>query len=197
MNQARSITAALTLALAFLAAPGFGADGKDRPADPFDYNFCGGERVYPIVGVNFSTACGPRNQVALGRRGKLMWLFPDANGGQGRQGSYQLDEKSLTTLSLLAEVASITPPPALAEAPVIYKLGINFSARQPRYMHAPLQETYTPANRLVQALLALVPDQPQLPACPGYSGVFDPTLHGPARREAHQANTRLSRNARE
>lgn len=194
METSRFATAALALALAAWAAPGFAAGGKEKPADPFDYNFCGGERVYPIIGVNFSSACGPRNQVALGRRGKLMWLFPDGGAGTVRQGSYQLDEKNLAALSLLAEVASITSPPALIEAPVIYKLGINFSARQPRYIHAPFSQTYTPANRLVQALLELVPDQPQLPDCPGYSGVFDPTVHGPARREAHQASTRLSRN---
>ena len=52
------------------------APKEDKPIDPFDYNFCGGERVYPIVGVNISTACGPRNQIALGRRGKIMWFFP-------------------------------------------------------------------------------------------------------------------------
>jgi len=186
MNRKRG-TAAAVLGIAFtlIATVSSGA-GKDRPADPFDYNFCGGERVYPIIGINFSTACGPRNQIALGRRGKLMWLFPGVDDATTHRGAVKLDEATLVRLSLLAEVASINETPALAPGPVMYKLGINFSSRTPKYVHAPYLNVYTPANRLVQEMLKLVPDQPRLPDCPGYTGVFDPTLHGPARREAHR-----------
>lgn len=171
--------------------------GKERPADPFDYNFCGGERVYPVVGVNFSTACGPRNQVALGRRGKLMWLYPGADEASTRRGQVQLDEATLVRLSLLAEVTTVAESAQPVAARVMYKLGINFSARAPKYVHAAYSPAYTPARRLMDELLALVPDKPSLPDCPGYGGVFDPTLTGPARRGAHAARAQLSRNAPE
>ena len=51
------------------------------PIDPFDYSYCGGKPVYPVIGFNFATACGPRNQIGLGRRGHLMWLFPPQREG--------------------------------------------------------------------------------------------------------------------
>lgn len=78
---------------------------KDKPIDPFDYNFCGGERVYPIVGVNISTACGPRNQIALGRRGKIMWFFPGNRHSKSYKGQMKLSKDQLARLSIMAEVA--------------------------------------------------------------------------------------------
>lgn len=149
----------------------------DKPANPFDYNFCGGERVYPIVGVNIATACGPRNQVALGRRGKISWFFPAYESEPDVQGSYRLSDEQLAKLSLLAEVTQVSSPPETRPAAVLYKLGINFSARRPAYVYAPLTDAYTPANSLLQAILALVPDHPRLPDCEGAQGLFDPTLH--------------------
>jgi len=189
-KKRHSLSAALGIVLTLAAFNAAGA-GKEKPADPFDFNFCGGERVYPIIGINISTACGPRNQIALGRRGKLMWLFPGVDAASTHRGTILLDDASLLRLSLLAEVASITKAPTPAEAQVMYKLGINFSARAPKYVHASYSSAYNPANRLVQAMLALVPVSPRLPDCPGYAGIFDPTLHEPARRQAHQAAPRL------
>jgi hypothetical protein len=149
----------------------------ERPIDPFDYNFCGGERVYPVVGVNIATACGPRNQVALGRRGKISWFFPAYEAEPEVRGSYKLSDEQLERLSLLAEVTQVSSPPEMAAAPVLYKLGINFSARRPAYIYAPISDRYTPANSLLQAMLDLVPDHPRLPECAGTQGIFDPTLH--------------------
>jgi hypothetical protein len=150
---------------------------EDKPTNPFDYNFCGGERVYPIVGVNIASACGPRNQLALGRRGKISWFFPAYASMPASRGSFRLTDEQLTQLSLLAEVTQVASPPQTQPAPVMYKLGINFSARRPAYVYAPLTDQYTPANSLLQAILALVPEQPRLPECDSEQGLFDPTLH--------------------
>ena len=47
----RTAFALLSASWVFIAL----AADNDKPTNPFDYNFCGGERVYPIIGVNFST----------------------------------------------------------------------------------------------------------------------------------------------
>jgi hypothetical protein len=171
------------LALLCVLCSHMAVSADDKPANPFDYNFCGGERVYPIVGVNIATACGPRNQVALGRRGKISWFFPAYASEPARRGSFRLTDEQLAGLSLLAEVTQVSSPPQAEPASVMYKLGINFSARRPAYVYAPLTDQYTPANSLLQAMLALVPDHPRLPECQGAQGLFDPTLHREDRLE--------------
>jgi len=152
----------------------------EKPTDPFDYNFCGGERVYPIIGVNFSTSCGPRNQVALGRRGSLMWFFPAAAKDQrSYKGNYKLNKEQLFRLSSMAEVASITDNPEPQPYAVMYKMGINFSGRQPKYIYAAKSFEYTPSNELLKLLLSMVPvtEVPNLPDCGTTLAVFDPTLN--------------------
>jgi hypothetical protein len=148
-----------------------------RTIDPYDYSYCGGEPVYPVIGVNFSTFCGPRNQIGLGRRGSLFWLF-SANDGRTSlaQGRRQLSTEQLARLSMLAEVvqlADATPPPP---GPVNYYLGINFSGRPYKRMHGVESNVYTPANELFHAMLSLVPDAPRLPPCASKAAYFDPTL---------------------
>lgn len=158
---------------------------KEKPADPFDYNFCGGERVYPIVGVNIATACGPRNQVALGRRGKIMWLFPgmqkqgNLKGAKAYRGQMQLSEQQLAKLSILAEVAKITDSMEPKASKVLYKMGINFSARQPKYIFAAADGTYSPSNELLKQMLAIVPETEKiyLPDCGKAVKLFNPTLN--------------------
>lgn len=151
---------------------------SEKPIDPFDYNFCGGERVYPIIGVNFSTACGPRNQVALGRRGKLMWLFP-AGPGRSRSynGQFKLNKEQLFILSTLAEVAKITTNPKPVPHKILYRMGINFSARLPKHIFAAATKEYTPSNKLFEEMLSMVPDsaKPSLPECNQKLSLFDPT----------------------
>ena len=152
------------------------AENKEKPTDPFDYNFCGGERVYPIVGVNIATACGPRNQIALGRRGKISWIFPAHGSDPEAKGSYLLGKKQLAELSLLAEVVMVADAQPPEPGRVIYKMGINFSARKPAYVYAPVNERYTPANKLLQAMLKNIPDKPRLPECQNALPLFDPTM---------------------
>lgn len=150
----------------------------EKPVDPFDYNFCGGERVYPIIGVNFSTSCGPRNQVALGRRGKLMWFFPASpDHSTSYKGNYKLSKEQLFTLSSMAEVAKITANPDPEPHKVLYKMGINFSARQPKYIYSAYTNEYTPSNKLLKLMLSMVPDteKPNLPECKQTLSLFDPT----------------------
>ena len=153
---------------------------KKSSIDPFDYNFCGGERVYPIIGVNFSTSCGPRNQVALGRRGKLMWFFPSSpTQKQFFKGQYKLSKEQLILLSTMAEVAKITDNPKPNPYKVLYKMGINFSARQPKYIYAAHTTEYTPSNELLNLMLGMVPEseKPNLPECDQTLSLFDPTLN--------------------
>lgn len=150
----------------------------EKPIDPFDYNFCGGERVYPIIGVNFSTACGPRNQVALGRRGKLMWLFPAGpDRTRSYKGQYKLSKEQLFTLSTLAEVAKITSNPQPKPHKIMYRMGINFSARLPKHIYSAVTNEYTPSNQLYEKMLSMVPesDKPSLPECNQKLSLFDPT----------------------
>jgi hypothetical protein len=155
------------------------------PIDPFDYSYCGGQPVYPVIGYNFATFCGPRNQVALGRRGNLMWLFPAADGRTARhQGARQLSEEELKRLSLLAEVAQLADPTTVNGGPVIYDLGIDFQGRSYKRIHTTFTDAYTSANKLVRAMLALVPDQPLLPGCAEAEKDFNPTLPPAERRTA-------------
>jgi len=157
------------------------------PIDPFDYSYCGGKPVYPVIGINFATACGPRNQIGLGRRGHLMWLFPPRHEGDSSvRGKQLLTEIELKRLSLLAEVVQLADPAPAAPGAMIYSLGINFQGRPDKRMRMPLSDTYTPANALFQAMLKLVPDAPVLPACEGALRDFDPTLH-PGERVAAPA----------
>jgi hypothetical protein len=155
------------------------------PIDPFDYSYCGGQPVYPVIGYNFATFCGPRNQVALGRRGSLMWLFPAADGRTVlHQGARLLSEEELKRLSLLAEVAQLADPTTVRGGPVIYDLGIDFQGRAYKRIHTSFTDAYTPANKLFRAMLALVPDQPLLPGCAEAEKEFNPTLPPAERRSA-------------
>ena len=154
----------------------------DKPADPFDYSYCGGKPVYPVIGYNFATVCGPRNQIAVGRRGQLMWLFPSTDGKTVlHHGVRQLSVEELKRISLLAEVTQLADSADGAGGPVMYDLGINFSGRPNKREHAAFTERYTPANELFRTLLNLVPDAPQLPDCAEAATDFDPTLT-PAQR---------------
>jgi hypothetical protein len=146
------------------------------PIDPFDYSYCGGKPVYPIIGFNFATYCGPRNQIALGRRGKLMWSFPDAdNATITRRGARQLGDEELSRLTLLAEVAQLAGTPAFRPDPVVYDMGIDFQGRPYKRVHGSGAMSGTSVHALFEAMRALVPDQPLLPACPGAPSDFNPT----------------------
>jgi len=168
----RTIPALLSV---FWVCGAFAAD-EDKPTNPFDYNFCGGERVYPIVGVNIATACGPRNQIALGRRGKISWFYPAHDSEPEKKGSYRLTDEQLAKLSLLAEVVMVSNSQQPDPGRVIYKMGINFSARRPAYVYASLVDKYTPGNKLLQAMQSYVPDIPKLPDCKDSLSIFDPTM---------------------
>ena len=152
---------------------------NDKPIDPFDYNFCGGERVYPIVGVNIATACGPRNQIALGRRGKIMWFFPGSENRKEYKGRMKLSKEQLSKLSILAEVAKVTDSVEPTPSKMIYKMGINFSGRQPKYIYTIFDDSYSPSNELLRQMMSLVPasEIPYFPECGAALTVFDPTLH--------------------
>ena len=175
----RKIVTVIFLLACMVDAMAASVTDQDKPSDPFDYNFCGGERVYPIVGVNIATACGPRNQVALGRRGKLMWFFPGSNNRKSYKGQIKLSKEQLARLSVLAEVAKITDTIKARPSKLIYKMGINFSGRKPKYIHASFDDTYTPSNALLKQIMSLVPEseKPYFPDCGQTLTVFDPTLH--------------------
>lgn len=169
------------------APPGQPSITPAAPIDPFDYSYCGGKPVYPVIGFNFATVCGPRNQIGLGRRGHLMWLFPpQREGDKPVRGKHLLTEIELKRLSLLAEVVQLADPAAAAPGAVIYSLGVNFQGRPDKRMRTPVSDAYTPANALFQEMLKLVPDAPLLPICEGALRDFDPTLH-PAERVAEPA----------
>jgi hypothetical protein len=156
------------------------------PIDPFDYGYCGGKPVYPVIGYNFATSCGPRNQVALGRRGSLMWSFPSPdNKTVLHRGKRLLTTEELKHLSLLAEVAQLADPTAVSGGPVIYDLGIDFQGRPYKRVHTTFTDGYTPANELLRAMLALVPDAPLLPGCAEIAKDFNPSLL-PSERRVHQ-----------
>ncbi len=155
--------------------------------DPFDYSYCGGKPVYPVIGFNFSTFCGPRNQIALGRRGRLMWLFPSDDGaGVQARGARQLSEAELGKLTLLAEVAHLAGQPRAAKGSVRYELGIDFSGRGYRRIKGVVGDDGTSAMALYEAMRALVPDAPLLPKCSAAVGDFQPTRL-PAERRAQAA----------
>jgi len=152
-------------------------DRPPAPADPFDYSYCGGQPVYPVIGINFATYCGPRNQIALGRRGKLMWIFPGLDGRAAHaQGNRMLSQDELKRLSLYAEAAqfadSIPGPPGAMN----YQMGIDFQGRPYKRLHAVMSDRYTPANTLFRAMLSMVPDLPLLPDCADGAVYFEPTL---------------------
>lgn len=156
------------------------------PIDPFDYSYCGGKPVYPVIGYNFATSCGPRNQVALGRRGSLMWSFPSPdNTTVLHRGKRLLTTDELKRLSLLAEVAQLADPTVAPGGPVIYDLGIDFQGRPYKHVHTSFTDSYTPANELLRAMLVLVADTPVLPACAEVVKDFNPSLL-PSERRAHQ-----------
>jgi len=143
--------------------------------DPFDYNYCGGKPVYPVIGIGFSTLCGPRNQIGVGRYGTLMWLFPALDGKSALyQGTHKLSVKDLKYISLLAEVADLADAPTLQPGAVNYRLGINFSGRATKRIHAVQNGRDTPANQLFETLLAMVPGKPALPDCRPEQSLFDP-----------------------
>lgn len=178
--------------LGSLAVTSVAADApRLKPVDPFDYSYCGGQPVYPVIGINFSSFCGPRNQVALGRRGELMWTFPSADGTRAHaQGKRQLGEAELKRLSLLAEVAQFADATYSDATGMNYQMGIDFQGRPYKRLHAVLTDGYTPANELLRAMLQLVPDKPLLPACPQSAKYYNPTLL-PADRQPLAAQPRL------
>ncbi len=164
------------------------AVAAQESATAIDYGFCGGKPVYPVIGVNFATFCGPRNQITLGRRGQLMWSFPEADGLRVRhQGVRDLTEEELAGLQLLAEAAQLasTPPPAAGTAR--YELGISFVGRPIQNANGVLAPDGSSAMALVDALRRLTPGAPLLPKCrnaPPLDVAFSPTLLPAERRAA-------------
>jgi len=152
-------------------------DGEAPPADPFDYSYCGGKPMYPVIGLNFSTACGPRNQVALGRRGRLMWLYPKSEGQVHSQGERQLSRVELADLVFLAQAAQLAGTPVPRHGRVMYDLGINFSGQANKRAHGSLEARDQPdaVQALSAAMRKLIPEQPLLPDCAIVSGDFSPT----------------------
>jgi len=147
------------------------------PPDPFDYSYCGGKPMYPVIGFNFSTACGPRNQIALGRRGRLMWLFPTTDGQLHARGERQLNGEELAKLNLLAQAAQLAGAPEKRHGRVLYDMGINFSGQANKRAHGALDTAREPdsVQTLFAAMQRLVPDQPLLPDCPNPLSDFSPT----------------------
>ncbi|MBI3545848.1 MAG: hypothetical protein HY081_04550 [Gammaproteobacteria bacterium] len=175
----------LLCVLMLLTSSAFAEMESDKPTDPFDYSYCGGKPMYPVIGYNFATACGPRNQIALGRRGLLMWLFPDKDGKTiWHRGSRSLSETELKHLMLLAEVTQFSDATVKSQGPVLYDMGIDFSGRPYMRLHAAFTDAYTPANELFRALLSLVPDTALLPDCDKSTEDFSPTLN-PNKRLTH------------
>ncbi len=153
------------------------ADASAEPIDPYDYNYCGGVPVYPVIGVSFATFCGPRNQIAVGRYGTLMWLFPDPDGSKALlQGTRQLSVQELKHLSLLAEVVHLADPIVPQPGKVNYQLGINFPGRANKRIRGVMDARYSPAKEIFQVLLELVPGKPVLPECSTQADFFDPVL---------------------
>lgn len=160
--------------LAAFALPAQAMDMGTTP-DPFDYSYCGGKPVYPVIGFNFATACGGRNQIGLGRRGRLMWLFTTADNRVHASGNRNLTEEEAGELLLLAEAAQLAASPLPASGPVRYDLGINFTGRVEKRAHGVLFEQTDSVQALFDAMKRLVPDQPLLPDCPDAPADFSPT----------------------
>lgn len=177
----RSLGLAFLLCLPSVAAP-------QDPAATIDYGFCGGKPVYPVVGFSFSTFCGPRNQIMLGRRGQLMWTFPEADSLRVRhQGVRELTEAQLAELQLLAEAAQIASPPAPSAGTARYELGISFVGRPIQRADGALAPDGSSAMALIEALRRLTPDAPLMPKCrnaPPPHVAFNPRLLPAERREA-------------
>jgi len=165
----------IPVALAALALPVQAMDMGTTP-DPFDYSYCGGRPVYPVIGFNFATACGGRNQIGLGRRGRLMWLFTTVDNRVHASGNRNLTEEEAGGLLLLAEAAQLAARPLPASGPVRYDLGINFTGRPEKYAHGVLFANTDSVQALFDAMQRLVPDQPLLPECPGALLDFSPTM---------------------
>ena len=85
-------------------------------------------------------------------------------------------DEQLAKLSLLAEVVMVSNSQQPDPGRVLYKMGINFSARKPAYVYASLIDKYTPGNKLLQAMQHHVPDKPKLPDCQDSLNLFDPTM---------------------
>ena len=174
------VPVSIFIAILFLISVNLTAqpDENDKPSNPFDPNFCGGERVYPRIGVNFATVCGPKNTVTVGRRGLFEWFFDTMDDKKPMQGKIQLPKKLLQEITLMAEVAMIADPVPAEPEKVIYVMGFDFSGRNPKSFKASFNNRQTPANELLRKLLSLVPEdqKPNLPEC-GTRMVFDPTLH--------------------
>jgi len=157
--------------------------------DPFDYGYCGGKPVYPVIGFNFATACGPRNQIGLGRRGRLMWLFTTVDGKVHASGNRELTDDELGELVLLAEAAQLAGPPAPSSGPVRYDLGINFTGRPEKRAHGVLHARSDSVQALFDALKRRIQDEPLLPECPGAPSDFSPTRL-PQERQAARSTQR-------
>jgi len=143
--------------------------------DPFDYSYCGGKPMYPVIGFNFGTFCGPRNQIALGRRGLLMWSFPTSDGRVHARGRRQLTTAELDRLTLLAEAAQLAGPPAAVDGPVVYDLGVNFSGRPYKRAHGALKAESNSIQQLFDAMQAMINARPLLPTCADAPRDFAPT----------------------
>lgn len=158
-----------------------------EPAATIDYGFCGGKPVYPVIGVHFATFCGPRNQISLGRRGQLMWSFPELDGLRVRHhGVRNLTEEELARLQMLTEAAYLASSPASAGDAARYALGIDIRGKPIRRMDGVLVSDGSSAMALVDALRKFTPATPLLPTCrnaPPPDVVFSPTLL-PAERHA-------------
>jgi len=158
--------------------------GAMQSPDPFDYSYCGGKPMYPVIGFNFGTFCGPRNQIALGRRGRLMWSFPTPDGKVHARGQRQLSPAELDRITLLAEAAQLAGTPAAPDGPIVYDLGINFSGRPYKRAHGALNRRQDSIQNLFDVMQQMVPSAPLLPACQGAPSDFKPTRLPEERRAA-------------
>lgn len=165
---------------------GSGEKQSSRPADPYDYNFCGSGPAYPVIGFTFATYCGPSNLLALGRTGTLSWAFPSHVDSVLHQGQRKLTERELKQLSLLAEAAQLAGPARPGAGLVNYRLGIDFPGRPTRQRFAVLSEAETPSNRLFRAMLEMIPEKPALPDCGPERPFFDPVQFPGDRRPLSQ-----------
>lgn len=151
--------------------------------DPFDYNYCGGVPVYPVIGVTFATKCGPRNQIVLGRYGTLMWIYPSTDGKSAKlQGSRKLDQSDVKMLTLLAEVTQLADPLTPEPGLINFQVGINFSGRENKRVRGVFDTHHTPARELLDAMRELVSGEPELPDCHVQPMFFDPTVLPDKRR---------------